>query len=65
MDKRFYNFLAVSLQGKTVSTNVYRGKAVLVVNTTRNCGLPPPQYKGLESLYREYRDISLVILGAP
>ncbi|GAB6144855.1 hypothetical protein JCM12294_22930 [Desulfocicer niacini] len=41
-DKRFYDFSAVSLQGKTVSTDVYRGKAVLVVNTTRNCGLHPP-----------------------
>ena len=33
MNKNFYDFSAVSLQGKEVCMDVYRGKAVLVVNT--------------------------------
>ncbi len=64
MNKNFYDFSAVSLQGKEVCMDVYRGKAVLVVNTASKCGLPP-QYKGLEALHREYKDKGLVILGFP
>jgi len=64
MESKFYQFKAKSLQGKEISMEEYRGKTVLVVNTASKCGLTP-QYEGLETLYRKYKDDGLVILGFP
>ncbi len=60
----FYQFEAETLQGKKIAMEEFKGKAVLVVNTASKCGLTP-QYKGLEELYRNYKDKGLVILGFP
>ncbi|MCU0459898.1 MAG: glutathione peroxidase [Bacteroidales bacterium] len=64
MKQDFYQFKAKSLQGKEISMEEYRGKAVVVVNTASKCGLTP-QYEGLEAMYRKYKDEGLVILGFP
>ena len=42
----------------------WKGKPVLVVNTASFCGYTP-QYKGLEALWRRYKDRGLVLLGVP
>ena len=58
------SFSAQTLHGETVSLVDFADKVVLVVNTASRCGFTP-QYAGLESLYRQYREQGLVILGFP
>lgn len=53
-----------SLTGKPVDLSQYKGKVVLIVNTASECGLTP-QYEGLQSLHKKYKDKGLAILGFP
>ena len=59
-----YDFSMKDIDGKSVPLGKYKGKVVLVVNVASKCGLTP-QYAGLESLYKEFKDKGLVVLGFP
>ncbi|MDD3224848.1 MAG: glutathione peroxidase [Clostridium sp.] len=61
---KFYDFSAVKMNGKEGKMDEYKGKVILVVNTASKCGFTP-QLKGLEDLYKEYKDKGLEILGFP
>lgn len=64
IDMKFYEFTARKMNGQEVRMEDYKGKVLLVVNTASKCGLTP-QFKGLEELYKEYKDNGLEILGFP
>ena len=58
-----YDIPVATIDGKTITLDAYRGRALLIVNVASCCGFTP-QYKGLEALYRR-RAGDLVVLGFP
>lgn len=58
-----HEFKIKSLNGETIDFSKFKGKKILIVNTASKCGYTP-QYKGLEELYKKYKD-KLVIVGFP
>ena len=60
----FYKFSAERITGESQKLEEFRGRVLLVVNTASRCGLTP-QFEGLESLFQQYQDKGLTVLGFP
>jgi hypothetical protein len=53
-----------AIEGGKMPLGVWRGKALLVVNTASFCGYTP-QYEGLQKLWERYEPKGLVVIGVP
>jgi glutathione peroxidase len=59
-----YDFTVRDIDGNQRSLAEWRGKTLLIVNVASKCGFTP-QYRGLETLWQDQRDLGLVVLGFP
>jgi glutathione peroxidase len=59
-----YDIEVKTIDGKSQSMAVYRGKLLLIVNVASRCGFTP-QYTGLEALWQQYGSRGLMVLGFP
>lgn len=59
-----YGFSFESLKGERIGLSQFAGKPVLIVNTASQCGFTP-QYAGLQSVWTQFRERGLMVIGVP
>ena len=59
-----YDYKFKSIDGGQINLSDYKGKVIVVVNVASRCGYTP-QYEDLQSLYNNYKDKDLVVIGVP
>lgn len=59
-----FDFSATAIDGAEQALDLYRGQALLIVNTASKCGFTG-QYAGLEALHRDFAARPFEVLGFP
>ena len=59
-----YDFTVQAGDGSQVDLGDHRGQVLVIVNTASKCGFTP-QFAGLESLYQQYKDRGVTVIGFP
>lgn len=59
-----YNFTMKTIDGNDQGLSDFKGKEILIVNTASLCG-HTPQYRSLETLYKQYKTQGFVVLAFP
>ena len=63
-DKLAYEFNFNGIEGNLISLKDYKDKVIVVVNVASRCGFTN-QYEDLQSLWSNYEDKNLVVIGVP
>ena len=63
-EETMHDFSFTSIEGEPMPMSQFAGKVVLLVNTASKCGYTP-QFEGLQTLWTEYQDKGLVVVGVP
>ena len=59
-----YDYRFDGIDGNQIELSDFRNKVIVVVNVASRCGYTP-QYKDLQTLYNNYKDRNLIIIGVP
>ena len=59
-----YKFQFKSLDGDVIKLSDYKDKIIVIVNVASRCGFTK-QYNDLQSLWTNYKDKNLIVIGVP
>jgi glutathione peroxidase len=63
-EQLFFDLNIKDINSKNLNLEKFKGKIVLIVNVASNCGFTK-QYEDLQTLYEQYNERGLVVLGIP
>ena len=63
-EKLFFNLDIKNTNGEIINFLDYKDKTILLVNVASKCGFTK-QYSGLQTLYENYKEKGLIVIGIP